>query len=98
MEIQEFHNYTQPQFEDLKQLMSELSDRVQFTQTDLMLVLKDSNCHLYVVLDCNRIIGCATLGIFHSPTGTKASIEDVVVLSAYRDLHLGRQLMEYVLD
>ena len=50
MEIQELHNYTQAQFEDLKQLMSELSDRVNFTQTDLMLVLKDSNCHLYVVL------------------------------------------------
>ena len=79
MEIQELQNYTQAQFEDLKQLMSELSDRVNLTQTDLMLVLKDSNCHLYVILDDERIVGCATLCIFHSPTGTKASIEDVVV-------------------
>ena len=98
MEIQELHNYTQAQFEDLKQLMSELSDRVNFTQTDLMLVLKDSNCHLYVVLDGERIVGCATLCIFHSPTGTKASIEDVVISSAYRGQHLGKQLMEYVLE
>ena len=98
MEIQELHNYTQAQFEDLKQLMSELSDRVNFTQTILMLVLKDSNCHLYVVLESERIIGCATLCVFHSPTGTKASIEDVVVSSEYRGQHLGRQLMEYVLD
>lgn len=90
--------YTQAQFEDLKQLMSELSDRVNFTQTDLMLVLKDSNCHLYVILDGDHIIGCATLCVFHSPTGTKASIEDVVVSSAYRGQHLGRQLMEYVLE
>ena len=98
MEIQELHNYTQAQFEDLKQLMSELSDRVNFTQTDLMLVLKDSNCHLYVVHDGERIVGCATLCIFHSPTGTKASIEDVVISSAYRGQHLGKQLMEYVLE
>ena len=98
MEIQELHNYTQAQFEDLKQLMSELSDRVNFTQTDLMLVLKDSNCHLYVVLDGERIVGCATLCIFHSPTGTKASIEDVVISSAYRGQHRGKQLMEYVLE
>lgn len=108
MEIQELQNYTQGQFEDLKQLMTELSDRVNFTQTDLMLVLKDSNCHLYVILESltpdpslsgeGRIIGCATLCVFHSPTGTKASIEDVVVSSAYRGQHLGKQLMEYVLD
>lgn len=116
MEIKELQNYTQTQFEDLKQLMSELSDRVNFTQTDLVLVLKDSNCHLYVILESltpdpsssstmlrtgageGRIIGCATLCIFHSPTGTKASIEDVVVSSAYRGQHLGKHLMEYVLE
>lgn len=84
MEIQELQNYTQTQYEDLKQLMSELSDRVNFTQTDLMLVLKDSNCHLYVINDNERILGCATLCVFHSPTGTKSSIEDVVVSSNYR--------------
>lgn len=98
MEILELHDYTQAQFEDLKQLMSELSDRVNLTQTDLMLVLKDSNCHMYVILDGERIVGCATLCIFHSPTGTKASIEDVVVSSAYRGQHLGKLLMEYVLE
>lgn len=98
MQIQELRNYTQTQFEDLKQLMGELSDRVNFTQTDLMLVLRDSNCHLYAMIDGERIIGCATLCVFHSPTGTKASVEDVVVSSAYRGQHLGKQLMEYVLD
>lgn len=98
MEIQELHNYTQAQFEDLTQLMTELSDRVNFTQSDLMLVLRDCNCHLYVIQDGEHIVGCATLCIFHSPTGTKASIEDVVVSSAYRGQHLGKQLMEYVLE
>lgn len=98
MEIQELLYYTQAQFEDLKQLMSELSDRVNFTQSDLMLVLRDCNCHLYVIQDGEHIVGCATLCIFHSPTGTKASIEDVVVSSAYRGQHLGKRLMEYVLE
>ena len=98
MEIQELQTYTQAQFEDLKQLIAELSDRVNLTQTDLMLVLKDSNCHLYVILESEHIVGCATLCVFHSPTGTKASIEDVVVSSAYRGQHLGKQLMKYVLE
>ena len=98
MEIRELQNYTQAQFEDLKQLIADLSDRVNLTQTDLMLVLKDSNCHLYVILESEHIVGCATLCVFHSPTGTKASIEDVVVSSAYRGQHLGKQLMKYVLE
>lgn len=98
MEIRELQNYTQAQFEDLKQLIAELSDRVNLTQTDLMLVLKDSNCHFYVILESEHIVGCATLCVFHSPTGTKASIEDVVVSSAYRGQHLGKQLMKYVLE
>lgn len=62
------------------------------------MVLKDSNCHLYAILDGERIVGCVTLCVFHSPTGTKASVEDVVVSSAYRGQHLGKQLMEYVLE
>lgn len=94
MEIQELQDYSQAQFEDLRHLMSELSDRVNFTQMCLLSVLKDSNCHLYVILDGEHIIGCATLCVFHSPTGAKASIEDVVVSSAYRGQHLGRRLME----
>lgn len=97
MEIKELHNYTQSQFEDLKQLISELSDRVNFTQMDLMMVLKDSNSHLYVITDGEHIIGCATLCVFHSPTGTKASIEDVVVSSYFRGQRLGKQLVEHVL-
>ena len=98
MEIRELRNYSQEQFEDLKQLMSELSERVAFTQIDLMKVLHDSNSHLYAMFDGEHIIGCATLCVFHSPTGTKASVEDVVVSSSYRGQHLGKKLKEYVLD
>lgn len=98
MEIQELRKYNQTQFEELKRLMLELSDKVNFTQTDLVLVLKDTNSHLYVILDDERIVGCATLCVFHSPTGTKASIEDVVVSSTYRGQHYGKQLMEYILE
>lgn len=97
MKIQELETYTQSQFEDLKRLMTELSDRVIFSEQKLADVLSDRNCHLYVVQENDRILGCATLCVFHSPTGAKASIEDVVVLSDYRGQHLGKQLMEHVL-
>ena len=97
MKIRELETYTQSQFEDLKRLMTELSDRVIFSEQKLADVLSDRNCHLYVVQENDLIIGCATLCVFHSPTGAKASIEDVVVLSDYRGQHLGKQLMEHVL-
>lgn len=98
METHELNNYTQSQLEEIKSLMSQLSDRVIFSETGLMMVLKDTSCHLYVILEEDHVIGCATLCIFHSPTGTKASIEDVVVSSDHRGQHLGKKLMEFVLD
>lgn len=97
-EIKELNNYIQSQFEDIKLLMSQLSDRVCFSEADLMMVLKDVNSHLYVILDDKHIVGCATLCIFHSPTGKKASIEDVVVDINYRGQHLGKNLMLYILE
>ncbi len=97
MVIKELKSYTQGQFEELKGLMSELSERITLSELDLMGVLRDSNSHLYVIIDEEHIIGCATLCVFHSPTGTKASIEDVVVASSHRGLHLGRRLMEFVI-
>lgn len=78
--------------------MTELTDKVELTRTTLVSVLKDRNSLLYVMQDVDHIIGCATLCIFQSPTGTKASIEDVVISSIYRGQHFGKQLVEHVLQ
>ena len=54
--------------------------------------------HLFAAVDEGRIVGCASLCVFASPTGLKASVEDVVVSSAMRGRHLGRALMEHILS
>lgn len=41
-----------------------------------------------------RIIGCCTVCIFASPTGLKASLEDVAVLTFFQKHGLGRLLVE----
>lgn len=97
MEIRELKKYTQQEFTELKRLMSELTERINLEEKVLEAVLKDTNSHLYTLRDQEKIIGCATLCIFHSPTGCKASIEDVVISTDYRGKHLGRLLMNHLL-
>ncbi|EJW93040.1 acetyltransferase, GNAT family [gut metagenome] len=96
--LKELTVYTQKQFMELGVLMKQLSDRVTLTEESLKAVVDDPNCRLYVLCDGEeRIVGCATLCVFHSPTGRKASVEDVVVSEDLRGWHLGRRLMEHLL-
>lgn len=98
METRELKDCTESQLKDLQRLMSELSEGESCPREALLRVLGESGSHLYAVLDGDRIVACASLCVFHSPTGAKASIEDVVVSSDYRGRHLGRMLMEFVLE
>ena len=98
MVIREIDSFTDAQLADLGVLMNQLSDHVVLTRDVLSEMLRGEGNHLYVVLDGERIIGCASLCLFISPTGRKASVEDVVVLADYRGQHLGKQLVEYVLN
>jgi ribosomal protein S18 acetylase RimI-like enzyme len=48
--------------------------------------------------DAKRIVGCATLCVYESPSGRKASVEDVVVSSAFRGQGIGRTLLQRIID
>ncbi len=98
MVIREIDSFTDAQLADLGVLMNQLSDHVVLTRAGLSEMLRGEGNHLYVVMDGERIVGCASLCLFISPTGRKASVEDVVVLADYRGQHLGKQLVEYVLN
>lgn len=97
MEIRRLKRYTPQQFAELRQLMRELSERINLTENELNQAVQDDNSRLYVLVDNEQIIGCATLCLFHSPTGRKASIEDVVISSIHRGKQLGRFIMEHLL-
>lgn len=80
------------------ELMRQLDPLRTVTEEMLRNVVSAENSHLFVARDGMRIVGCATLCVYDSPTGRKASVEDVVVLDACRGRHLGRRLMEAVLE
>ena len=75
-----------------------LSEPVQFTEADFRELLASGNSHLFFVVDDTIVAGMATVGIYRSPSGSKAWIEDVVVDEAYRGMGLGRLLTQHAID
>ena len=103
MRIKELTEYSKEVGAELRLLLQQLSSAGTLppepaTEAQLRATLNDPSSHLYCLYDSDsHIVGCATLCVFHSPTGRKASIEDVVVDVRYRGQGLGRQLMQHLI-
>lgn len=110
MQIVELHTLTPSQVNDLQTLMHELDLEISVTAEMRECAAKAPESHLFAAVESpapelaegpsvaeGRIIGCASLCVFHSPTGRKASIEDVVVSSGSLRQGIGRALMEHVI-
>lgn len=85
-------------FERLQYLMKVLSPGHELTAE----AMHNAICHgqVYVVRSeaTKEIIGCGTLAVFHSPTGTKASIEDVVVEPQQQGKGIGKRLVQHLIE
>ena len=96
--IKELSILSETQVEDVLSLMKELTDEVVVTREMLLDTVNSPSSIFFAALDeTGHIVGCATLGVYDSPTGRKAGVEDVVVSSARRGQGLGRKLMEHVI-
>ena len=98
MNIAELHTLTEAQLEELQGLMVELDPEITVTAEMLQQAASAPGTHLFAAeTEEGQIVGCASLCVFDSPTGRKASLEDVVVSSRQRGQGLGKQLMEHIL-
>ena len=107
MEIIRLQSVTDAQIGEILTLMRELDPEIAVTPEMVRRAVEAPGTHFFAMLDsglpagshaaAGRIVGCASLCVTASPTGCKAHIEDVVVLSSYRGQQLGRCLMEHVL-
>lgn len=99
MRIVELNTITDTHANELKVLVKELNPNIIVSSEMLRNAAESDTTHLFAMVeDDGRIIGTASLCVFDSPTGRKASVEDVVVLSSHRGQHIGKKIVEYLID
>ena len=99
MRYLELCTLTGSQIDDLLGLMKELNAEIPVTAQTQQRAVASPGTRIFIAEnDEKHIIGCATLCVFESPTGRKASVEDVVVLPAYRGQGIGRTLLERIIN
>ena len=81
--------------EVLEQLLPQLSSSATMPSEEYIeSMLNNENFHLFVAEHEGAIVGMLSLVVVDIPTGRKAWIEDVVVDSRARGLHIGQALVE----
>ena len=99
MRYLELCTLTDSQIADLLGLMKELNPDIPVTALQQQRSVGAPGTRIFIAEnDEKHIVGCATLCVFESPTGRKASVEDVVVLPAYRGQGIGRTLLQRIID
>ncbi len=100
MRIQEITSYTVEVHDAIKRFLNLLVEREYAISRQLLeSIIADINSHLFfAVNDDGTWAGMLTLGIYNSPTGKKAWIEDVVVDEQYRGLGIGRDLTNFAVQ
>ena len=90
---------TESQIADLLGLMKELNAELKVTPEMQRRAVGAPGTRIFAAEnDAKQIVGCATLCVYESPTGRKASVEDVVVASAYRGQGIGRTLLQRIIN
>lgn len=98
-QISEAIHYSEPLRQRLQYLLDQLTPSPVSLSVELLRALiADPSSHLYLLEEEGVIIGMLTLGIYLSPTGSKAWIEDVVVDSEARGHGYGKQLVEHAIE
>ena len=96
--IIEIQIYSPEYHEAMQRFLDQLtSNPMTLTETMFRQLLESDNSHLFFLLKDEQIAGMLTVGIYYSPTGGKAWIEDVVVDESFRGQGLSKLLIAHAI-
>lgn len=97
--IIEANTYSTEYHEAMQRFLNQLTTKpMTLTENACRELFASPNSHLFFILKDNRIAGMLTVGIYYSPTGGKAWIEDVVIDESFRGQGLSKMLVAHAID
>ena len=98
-EIIEIQSYSPEYHEAMQRFLDQLTTNpMTLTEEMFCQLLASPNSHLFFLMKDEQIAGMLTVGIYHSPTGGKAWIEDVVVDETFRGQGLSKLLVAHAIE
>ena len=97
--IIEIKTYSPEYHEAMQRFLNQLTTSpMVLTESMFHQLLDSENSHLFFIIKDEQIAGMLTVGIYHSPTGGKAWIEDVVVDATFRGQGLSKVLVAHAIE
>ena len=97
--IIEIKTYSQEYHEAMQRFLNQLTTSPMVLTEDMFhQLLASQNSHLFFIIKDEQIAGMLTVGIYYSPTGGKAWIEDVVVDETFRGQGLSKLLVAHAIE
>jgi GNAT superfamily N-acetyltransferase len=97
--IIEVNTYSLEYQEAMQRFLDQLTSHpMTLTEPMFRQLLESANSHLFFLMKDEQIAGMLTVGIYHSPTGGKAWIEDVVVDETFRGQGLSKLLVSHAIE
>ena len=97
--IIEINTYSAEYHEAMQRFMNQLTTHpMTLTETMFRQLIDSENSHLFFLMKEGQIAGMLTVGIYYSPTGGKAWIEDVVVDETFRGQGLSKRLVAHAIE
>ena len=97
--IIEIKTYSPEYHEAMQRFLNQLTtEPMVLTESMFHQLLDSENSHLFFIMKEEQIAGMLTVGIYYSPTGGKAWIEDVVVDETFRGQGLSKVLVAHAIE
>ena len=97
--IIEINTYSPEYHEAMQRFLDQLTpEHMTLTEEMVKQLITSENSHQFFLMQDEQVAGMLTVGIYYSPTGGKAWIEDVVVDEAFRGQGLSKLLVAHAIQ